>query len=1043
MSPSSSNGNSLIAWFAGNSVAANLLMFFLLVGGFLALRQTNSEVLPPIDPRLVSVRVVFPGATPVDVEDGVTRRIEEAVSGLEGVARVSSSAVEGLGSVTLELDDFAIPASVRDDVRSSINRLVDFPPEDAEEPQITILKPTSAVARLVVVGDVSERALKSAGEEIERGLLAADGISIVTLQGTRKYEISIEVAPDKLERYGLGIDQVANAIRAESLNLSAGTVRTSGGDILLRTNTEAREASAFEDLVIVSDATGRRVRLGELATVRDGFEELPLSNTYNGKPAVFVQVDRSVDEDAFAVRDAVVGFLEEFAPPPGIDVFVTSDETETVADRINLLARNGLLGLVLVFVFLSLTLDLRLAFWTSVGIPVAFLGGVILFGQFTSINMTSLMGLILVLGIVVDDAIVVGEAIYDAQSTGGPGLGTAVTGATGVFAPVTVGVTTSFVAFATLMFLPGVLGQLLQPVPIVVLSVLLFSLVEVFFILPNHMAHGDNWSRGAMLTLRARVQAGIEWMREGVFVPMSQLATKMSWVVIVASISILLITHGILSGGYVRFVFFPVVEGDRVSVTLEMPAGTLFEQTSMTMDRIVEGGYSAIGGRDSDEYRSMAVTLGGSLASGFDTDGTNQQAELAVATLELAPPGQRSLTSAQIERAWREAIGDVPGVRSLTFESAGLSGTGADISLNLTHRDAEQLSKAAVSLTEALVAIRGVTDVESTAEPGKRQVEFDLNPTGYAAGLSVADLGRHLRNAFFGEEVQRFQRGREEVRVLVRYPQEGRQSIEDLARMQIPLPGGAEVPLVTVAEASETRDYANLQRINGRRTISISADVDEAVTTPNAVQAVIESTTLEQLRTRFSGLEIEVDGQTRNQAEDLGALANNFLFAVLGIYVLLASILRSYTQPLIILAIIPFGLTGAVVGHMVMGFDLTFLSLFGVVALSGVIINDSIVLIDYYNRLRRQGRDRDSSIIEAVRRRFRPILLTTITTFIGLLPMVTETSMQARFLIPMAISLAFGILFAALVIFLLVPALLSLESKAGIGMEVALSDARN
>ncbi|MEM9057593.1 MAG: efflux RND transporter permease subunit, partial [Pseudomonadota bacterium] len=698
-------------------------------------------------------------------------------------------------------------------------------------------------------------------------------------------------------------------------------------------------------------------------------------------------------------------------------------------DRINLLVRNGLLGLVLVFVFLALTLDLRLAFWTSVGIPVAFLGGAMAVGQFTTINMTALRGLSLVLGIVVDDAIVVGEAIYEAQSRGRSGLRAAVAGASSVFAPVTVGVFTSIIAFATLAYSPGVLGQLLQPVPIVVISVLLLSLVEVFLVLPAHLAHGGNWSRGAMLALKGHVQDGITWVRERVALPITRGAIRMPWAVLAGCFAVLLITAGLVLGNHVRFVFFPVVEGDRVTVSVEMPAGTPYSQTSSAMDDIVAAAYAAVGGIDSDQYRSMAVTRGGRLASGFNTQGTTQQAEIAVATLELAPADQRSLSSAEVERRWRDAAGDIPGVRSLTFESAGLVGAGSDISVNLAHAVDAELDAAAAALADALTAIDGVSDIDSTAEPGKRQIEFALKPAGTAAGLTVADLARNLRNAFFGEEVQRFQRGREEVRVFVRYPESERRSAEELARMQIPLPGGGEVPLSTVATVAESRGYATIQRVDGLRTVSITADVDEAVATPNQVQTLLQQTVLAELAADHPGLEIDMDGQARAQAEELDALLNNFLIAVLAIYVLLASILRSYWQPFIILAIIPFGLTGAVAGHLLLGRDLTFLSLFGVVALSGVIINDSIVLIDYYNRLRRKGVDKATAVVGAIRRRFRPILLTTLTTFIGLLPMITETSMQAQFLIPMALSLAFGILFAALVMLALVPALLMLGRR--------------
>ncbi len=1030
MTAATTRGNSVLAWFAGNSVAANLLMALLFVGGILVLRDTNSEILPSIDPRIISITVAYPGATPVDVEDGITRRVEDAVTGLEGVDEVSSLAVEGLGTITLELDDAIDAQSVRDEAQSAISRLVDFPPEDAEEPQITIAKPTSGVARLIIFGDVSERALKKAGEDLERALLAVDEISIATLQGVRDYEISIEVAQETLEQYGIGIDQVANAIRAESLNLSAGSIRTSGGDILLRTNTEARDTAAFADLVIISDSNGQLIRLGDIATIRDGFNELPLENSYNGQPAVFIQVDRSADEDAFAVRNAMVTLLESYALPPGIGVFVTSDTTETIADRINLLVRNGIMGLLLVFAFLALTLDLRLAFWTSVGIPVAFMGGAIAFGQFTTINMTALMGLILVLGIVVDDAIVVGEAIYDAQSKHGPGLATAITGASSVFAPVVIGVSTSLIAFTALLDSPGILGQMLNPVPIVVISVLVLSVIEVFLILPAHMAHGGNWSTGAMLSLKTRVQTGITWAGDNIAVPMARRAIQMPYAVMAICAALLMITSGIVSGNHLRFVFFPVVEGDEVSVVLEMPAGTPYEQTSKAMDDIVAAGFAAAGGEDSGQYRSLAVTRGGQLSSGFDTSGTTLQAEVAVATMELAPADMRSLSSAEIERRWRDAAGDIPGIRSLTFESAGFAGGGSDIDLNLAHVDEAQLVSAAAALVEALRNIDGVSDIESTAEPGKRQIEFDLNAAGTAAGLTASDLARQLRNGFFGEEVQRFQRGREEVRVMVRYPESDRRSIEELARMQIPLPGGEEVPLVTVAIVKEARADASIQRINGLRMVSVTADVDEAITTPNEVQALLQETVLAELATNYTNLQIEVDGQARSQAEELQAMISNFGVAVLAIYVLLASILRSYIQPFIILAVIPFGFTGAVLGHLLLGYDLTFLSLFGVVALSGVVINDSIVLIDYYNRLRLDGIDKATSIVEAIRRRFRPILLTTLTTVIGLLPMITETSMQAQFLIPMAVSLAFGIIMACIVILALVPALLSLGAAA-------------
>ncbi len=1030
MTTSEALQSGIIASFARNSVAANLLMVTLLVSGVLVMGSMNSEVLPRIDPRVITVTVGYPGATPGEIEESITQRVEDAVLSLEGVERVISAAAEGVGTVTIELNDFIDAQSVKDEAQSAIDRIVAFPPEDAEQPEITIAKPVSSVMRLVVVGDVGERALKQTGEALERELRARQGVSIVTLQGARNYEISIEVSQDTLRGYGIGVDLVAGAIRSASVDLSAGAIRTSGGDVLLRTNTVARDAESFAEIVVLSDAEGRRVRLGDIATIRDDFAEDRLINTYDGQPAVFIQVDSSPDEDAFAVRSAVIEFLDTYRPPPGVEVIATNDATEIIRDRINLLVRNAIMGLALVFVFLALTLDLRLAFWTSVGIPVAFLGGTILYGQFVTINMTALLGLIIVLGTVVDDAIVVGENIHDQQTRQGGGTSTAILGARQVFKPVLLGVTTSMLAFGTLLLSTGVIGQMLRPVPIVVLSVLIISLLEVFLILPAHMAHGGEWSTGAMRRLKQRVQGGINWVRDTLLIPVVRRCVHFPYVALASGAAMLIASAGLLTGGHIPFIFFPTVEGDEITMVLEMPAGTPFEETEAAMSRITAAAYDAVGGEASALLRSLSVTVGGRLSSGFSAKGTVLQSELGVATLELAPAEQRDLTSADIERLWRDAVGIIPGVKSLTFESSSLSG-GADVSFNFTHPDDATLVQAVGRMAAELANIEGVSEIDNSARPGKRQIEFALTPAGSAAGLTVDDLARTLRRSYFGEEVQRFQRGSEEVKVFIRFPENERRSLADLARLRIPAPGGGDVALNAVASATESRSLVSIDRVDGQRIVTVSADVDEAVTTPNDVNGLIERKILPSLRTEYPELRITIDGQARSQAEELTSLLKNFAFAVLAIYVLLAGILRSYLQPLIILMIIPFGLVGAMIGHMLLGFNLTFLSLFGVVALSGVIINDSIVLIDYFNLKQQEGGDALSNIIEAVKRRFRPILLTTLTTFIGLVPMISETSLQAQFLIPMAVSLAFGILLASTLILVFVPAALALGLPRG------------
>lgn len=1024
------SGGGLVGWFTRNAVAANVFMVALLVGGWLTMMRTNTDLFPEIDPRTITISVVYAGATPEEIESSITRRAEEAILGLQGIDRVRSNAVEGIGTITIQLKDFADAQAVADDVQSAIDSLVDFPPAGAEEAEVSITTVVSPVMRLVVTGDVGELALRRAAERLEQELILLDDVSTITLQGARSYEISIEVSQSILQQYNLSIDKVANAVRSSSINLSGGTLRTSAGNILLRTDEEVKVTEDFERIVILSDFEGRRVLLGDIATIQDGFQDAPLINAYNGKRAVFLQISRGESEDSIAVADAVKAFLKDYTPAAGTRVYVVSDQTNVIRDRINLLMRNAIMGLALVFVFLALTLDLRLAFWVCMGIPVAFLGGFMLFGQFTTINMTMLLGLIMVLGMVVDDAIVVGENIHDEQEKGSPGLASAIRGATSVVAPVTVGVLTTIAVFAPLLLSSGMIGQLIRPVPIVAIAVLLVSLLEVFLILPSHMAHGRNWTVGPMQYVKRKMQDGLSFVRDRFVLPATRFSLRMPFLTIAAGLSLMIATLGLISGGHLRFIFFPIVEGEEINVTLKMPQGTSFEQTERAMNQVLDAAYRVLDAEDGSLFRSMSTTIGGQLVSGFGVEGTQVNSEIASATLELAPAGERDLPAAEIERRWREAIGNLAGVRSLTFASEGLSG-GDDLAFNLSHENADALLEAVNQLILELKRVDGVTGIESTLEPGSRQLDFTLTNEGYAAGLTVNELAKQVRQAFYGEEVQRIQRDSEEVIVYVRAPEQERRSLTDLVRLPVHLPNGEIADLRTVATVTESRSFASIDRVDGRRIVTVSADVDEAITTPNAVTALLKESVLPHLESTFQGLRIAEDGQAREQAKDVSTLASNLMIGVMIMYILLSGQLRSYVQPLIILFAIPFGAVGAIYGHFLLGYDLTFLSLFGIVALAGVVVNDSIVLIDYYNQLQKEqiGADKKELILTAVSRRFRPILITTLTTFLGLLPMITETSVQAQFLIPMAVSVACGILFASVVILMLVPACLAITAK--------------
>ena len=1027
MADNAPNTAGLFGWFAGNSVSANLLMVFLIAGGLYAAVSMNAQTFPDIDPRQITVSVPYPGATPEEIETAVTRRVEEALIGIEGVERVRSVAAEGSGSVTAELKDFANAQTVRNEIETAVDRLAEFPPEEAERATITIAEATSTVMQLALFGPLSEPELRAAAERVESDLLQLPNVNLIQLQGVREREISINVSEAALRQYGLSFDQVAGAVRAASLDLSGGSLRTNGGEILLRTNAERRTGAAFEDIIVRSDASGRRLFLSDIATITDGFEDDELINTFRGQPTVNIAIGRADDQDAFDVSEAVLGFLAGYAAPHGVTIEVVSNQTTAISERLNLLTRNALMGLILVFLFLTFTLDLRLAFWTTVGIPVAFLGSFIIISQFVTISMPMLFGLIVVLGIVVDDAIVVGESIYDAQQRSSSGMAGAVSGTLGVMAPVTIGVLTTMAALAPLLFSTGVIGQLLFPVPVVVIAVLAMSLAEVFFILPAHMAHAGDWSVGVMAKLRGIGQGALAAFRDRVVLPVVIAATRMRYLTIAIGLMMLVTTFTAVSLGAVRFIFFPSVEADQITVNLEMREGAPFARTEAAMARISDAAIEAVGGEDSPLYESLSTTIGGQLGSvGGPGGGARgaRGANLAEATLTLAPAAERELSSEEIARLWSTAVGEIPGVKSLSF-SASLVGAGADISLDLTHADEGKLAAAVNELTAVLRGIPGVTEVTADLENGKRELEFELTDAGIAAGLTTQDIARQVRQSFFGEEVQRIQRGREEVRVYVRYPAEERRSLTDLERLRIRLAGGGEAPLGVVADMTESISPSSITRVDGRRIVTLEANVEEAFTTPGEVNALLANEILPSWTANDPQLRYSFEGSSRSQAEDLGALSSNLLISLCIIYVLLASVLRSYSMPLIIMAAIPFGAMSAVWGHILMGYDLSFLSLFGVVALTGVIINDSVVLLDYYNKVRAsEGLTPYNGIIKAVRRRFRPILLTTLTTFLGLSPMLAETSLQARFLIPMAISLGFGILFAGFMILALVPCLI-------------------
>ena len=1034
----------LIGWFVRNPVAANLLMVILLVGGTLTAMNMRSEVFPTLEPGLISVSVPFPGATPAEVEEGITRRIEEAVLGIDGVDRVRSTASENLGVVTVEVDDFADVQLVKDDVQTAVDAIAQFPPENAEQPTLSVAKATGGVVTLAVMGDMSAIELRGVAEAIERDLIAQPGISLVSITGVQGYEISIEVDEATLRNYNLSFEEVANAVRRASIDLAGGSLDTDSGEILVRVNQKRQTGAAFEDIVVRAESNGAVLRLSDIAVFFFYVSGCNVINTYDGRPAIFIDVQRAEAEDVLAVKTAVDAYLADYTPPAGVQIVEFRDQTVLLRERVNLLLRNGIFGFALVFTFLVLMLDLKLATWVTVGIATAFLGGFLLFGAAgVTITMVSLFGLIIVLGLVVDDAIVIGENIESARMSGLPPDKAAIAGVTGVFSPVLVGVLTSVAAFFPLLLVGGTFGDITRAIPVVVIARLIVSLVEAFLILPSHLSHGSNWSRGPVRVAQETVASGVTWLGQHVINRGVKLAARFRYATAGIAMAVFLFSIQLVGGGVVKFIFFPVIEPNTISASVTLPEGTPFERTEAAVARMLAGAEQVAADVEDavgeSPFLSVVATIGGRATQGGGPGGESEfltAENIGGVSIELSGAGGKAYAASELERRWKEAVGPIAGVERLVFTSTFAS-FGADIEYELAHENPDRLIDAADLLKAKLAEIPGVDQIEDSFDIGKRQLVFELTDAGRAAGLQPADIAQQIRQGFFGEEVQRIQRGREEIRVFVRYPEETGFSLQALDNFRVRLPDGSGAPLFTVATAEESRAFSSIDRVDGRRIVTVSANANETVTTPNQANTIIAEEIIPELLSQFPALRMTLAGAAREQNEDFASLQRAFVIVLLVIFTLVATQLRSYWQPIAILISIPLGVAGAIFGHWILGYPLSFVSIFGIVALSGVAVNASVVLIDYYNKQRAAGLDRIDAAASASQRRFRPVLLTTLTTTLGLAPLLLETSPQAQFLIPMGVSLGFGILISSVMVLFVTPCVALIVEDCGRAMSRA------
>lgn len=1030
----------ILAWFATNHVAANLLMLLIAAAGLLSVFDAKMEVFPEFSLDMIYITVPYRGASPDEVEEGVCVRVEEAIAGVDGIKRMTSTAAEGGGSTLVEVEEYADVTNVLDDIKAEVDAIVTFP-QETEKPIISEIKTRHKVISIVVSGDVSEGTLKKLADQIREDLTAMENISQVSISGVRPYEISIEVPEEDLRRYNLSFDEISQAVRRSSLDIPGGSVKTSGGEILVRTKGQKYYGPEFEKIIVVTRNDGTQVRLGDIATVRDAFEDVDLYAQFDAERAAFISVSRIGKQDAVDIAETVKSYVEEKKAylPEGVSLTLWEDDSKILKDRLDLLKKNGYLGLILVFLCLTLFLNIRLAFWTTMGIPISFLGAFYVLPFFdVTINMMSLFAFIMSLGIVVDDAIVVGENVFAYRQRGMDRTQAAIRGVREMAMPVTLAVLTTIIAFLPLAYTAGIMGKVLWALPIVVVSVLSISLVEALLILPAHLSGGDPGRRGFIRRLTDRLnlwtEGALHRFVKGPFAGMVERAIQWRYVTLALGVAVFLATAGLIVGGYIKFVFFDAVETDNMIARLTMPQGTPVGQTRAIAARIEKGALDAIAefkpGHDAKSplLKHISSTVGVQPSREREHGpvrvdvGAAAQSHLAEINVELLGAEQRDVSSVTIKNRWRELVGDIPGVSSLTYMSEFVF-AGNPIEVELSHQSFDTLLAASEKLRSILRDYAGVSDIADDFEPGKAELKLKLKDTGRTLGLTLSDLARQVRQGFYGDEAQRIQRGRDDIRVMVRYPENERRSLADIENMRIRLPDGTEIPFETVAEVHYGRGYATIKRVDRRRVVGVSADVDEEVANAGEINAELNAVVLPRLAGEFPGLQFRFAGEQRERTESLGSLKTNFAIAMLAIYALLAVQFRSYSQPAIVMSAIPFGLVGATLGHLVMGFNLSILSLFGIVALAGVVVNDSLIMIDLINRERSEGIALVQVLRDCATRRFRPIMLTTLTTFLGLLPMLTEKSLQARFLIPMAISLAFGVVFATCITLFLVPSL--------------------
>ncbi|MBW2216491.1 MAG: efflux RND transporter permease subunit [Deltaproteobacteria bacterium] len=1026
----------ILVSFAGNTVFANIALVLIFLAGGISTLSMIRENFPEFSLDMIKISVPYPGADPEEVEEGISRKIEEAIESIEGIKLYTTYSNENVGTSIIEVKEDYDVSVVLDKVRTEVDAISTFP-VDAEKPVINELILKDPVVMLFISGNMSEKRIKEWSERIKDEIQQLPEISQVAIFGDRGYEIGIEVSEKRLREYGLSFADVSNAVRRSSLNLAGGTIRTEGEDIRLRTLGRKYTAEELSSIVVMATPQGEIITLDRIAHIDDGFTEDPISAVINGETSLLIIVQKTQEEDALRISEAVGQYVskKKMQLPEGANLNILYDNTDMLRSRIDLLLRNGTIGLSIVFILLWIFLNARLSFWAGMGIPISIAGALaILWAIGGTINMISLFGLIMVLGIVVDDAIVVGEAIYVHRKLGKPPVRAAVDGVSEVGMPVVAAVITTIVAFIPLFYVGGIMGKFISILPVVVIACLAISLLECLLLLPAHLSHlpdpnaenqNSNRITRRLELLHQYTSSGMEWFVENVYKPFLSKILYWRYISFCVAISILLLTVGLIKGGVLKFEVFPEVDGFIITSTIEFPNGTpadvtraAIEQVDAALLRLADKTETLSG----DPMIKNRLSLGGQTLDQIPSFGPNVGAVQGI----LIDSERRGVHTKDLMVAWEKEIGPIPGIKALTFSGLETGPPGSPIEVWLQGMNMDDILAATNDLMKRLHRFDGVYQIRSDFSPGKNEIRFTLKPEARTLGLTVDDLARQIYTGYYGNEVIRLQRGRDDVRVRVRYTADERNRISDLDNVRIRTLSGHEVPLMSVANITFAPGYSTITRTNGMRRVMVSAGVDTNKANANEIFSELSAGFFQQLEKKYPGLHVAAQGEQKKMRESLGSLVVGFPLAVLGIFIIIATMFRSYVQPFVIMFTVPFGIIGAVLGHLLLGYDLSIMSIFGMVALTGVVVNDAIVLIERINENIAEGQPFFDAIISGGGRRFRAIFLTTLSTVGGLMPLIIETDLQARFLIPMALSIAAGVAFATVLTLVLIPSLLAI-----------------